>query len=112
MRNIFLLLLLLVSVEAISQTADTLGYARALRLSEVLGDSLDLRTGQKDTLYEIHMELFREQYNVRQQYSDMDTLRVYLQRVESKRDILYRPVLGEEKYALYKSKKVVLLTTP
>ncbi|HEX2846418.1 MAG TPA: hypothetical protein VHN59_07705 [Chitinophagaceae bacterium] len=84
--------------------------AVAERITGKLKDSLFLSNGQRDSIYAINMLLSGQKNNLRSIYQDMDSLQIYTQRVEHTRDSLYRPILGEEKYLLYKQKKRNLIS--
>lgn len=73
-------------------------------------DSLLLSDKQKDSIYSLNIRLNNEKAQLRSQYADMDSLQYHTQRVEASRDSLYRTVLDEEKYRLYKTKKRNLIT--
>ena len=82
----------------------------AQHLAIKLKDSLDLSVAQKDSLLTINLLLANQKSQWRSVYQHTDSLQFYIQRVERTRDSLYRPVLGEEKYFLYKEKKKTLLS--
>ena len=86
------------------------GEALAGSIAQKMKDSLALTSMQKDSIYAINLRLLEQKTTVRQQYTDSIALQYQLQRVERLRDSLYRPVLGEDKYPLYKIKKRNLLT--
>lgn len=75
-----------------------------------LKDTLALSVDQRESIYAINLALSLQKSNVRQMHNHPDSLRVNLQRVESARDSLYYPVLGEEKYQLYRQKKTALIS--
>jgi hypothetical protein len=80
--------------------------ALAERIAGRLKDSLSLSGAQKDSIYAINMLIANQKNALRSTYqSDPDALQFHTQRVEHTRDSLYRPVLGEEKYLLYRQKK-------
>ena len=75
-------------------------------------DSLTLTSNQRNQLYQINIQLHDAKSGIRQTYAGSDSLlTVHIQRIENARDSLYRPVLGEEKYFIYKQKKRNLVTT-
>jgi hypothetical protein len=86
-----------------SQVAETI--ARKMK------DSLSLTSAEKEQLYSINMQLHNGKMTIRQQYGGSDSLRFHLQQVENTRDSLYRMVLNEEKYLLYKQKKATLISS-
>lgn len=110
MKNIFLSsLIVFFSTAVFAQTspAETLSQKMATRMK----DSLSLTETQKGQLYDINMQLQNEKAAARQQYSsNTDAVRLQLQRIENTRDSLYRPVLSEQQYILYRQKKRNLVT--
>lgn len=102
-----LLLSIFITVAAIPAMAQTGGSDTLVsgRIAQKMKDTLSLSAQQKDSIYAVNMHLAGQKGIVRQQYSNSDSLQYYIQRVERSRDSLYRGVIGEEKYLLYKSKK-------
>lgn len=80
------------------------------RIATRMKDTLDLSIEQKNLLYTINMNLHERKLLVRQQFASSDSLTNKLQKVEASRDSLYRRVLPEEKYLLYRDKKRVLIS--
>lgn len=106
MKKICLLLLVL-SVCGIEKTSaqSSIQTALAERIAVRLRDSLSLSSAQKDSIYTINMLISNQKNALRSTYQDAETLQFHTQRVEHTRDSLYRPILGEEKYLLYRQKK-------
>lgn len=75
------------------------------RIANKMRDTLSLFSAQRDSIYSINIELHNRKQLVRQQYSNMDSLRIKIQAIENTRDSLYRTVLSEEKYLMYRQKK-------
>lgn len=106
MKKICLLLLLSSLLGAGNASAQSsVQTALAERIAGKLKDSLSLSGAQKDSIYAINMLLSNQKNNLRSIYQNFDSLQFYTQQVEHTRDSLYRPVLGEEKYLLYRQKK-------
>ena len=101
---------LLVSCQLLTAQSSP-GAQVAERLASRLRDSLGLSSEQQQSLYQVNMSLYYRNQQVRAMHTQPDSLRFYLQRVENTRDSLYRPVLGDEKYLMYKSRKRELLRT-
>lgn len=78
------------------------------RIADRLKDTLTLTTVQRDSIYQVNQKLALQKATVRQTVTG-DSLRVRIQKIENTRDSLYKPILGDEKYLRYKSKKVTLL---
>jgi Spy/CpxP family protein refolding chaperone len=86
------------------------GNQLANKLAKKMQDSLDLTNQQRQQIRDINMQLHQQKMSVRNQYTGQDSvLRVKTQEVENTRDNLYRPVLGEQKYIVYRQKKINLL---
>jgi hypothetical protein len=82
----------------------------ANKLAKKIQDSLALTNQQRQQIREINLQIHQQKMTVRNQYAGQDSvLRVKTQAVENTRDGLYQPVLGQEKYLLYRQKKVNLL---
>jgi len=101
----FLFLLLCCSVHAQQTPAELI----ARKIADKMTDSLLLSSSQHDTLYAINMQLHKWKMVARQQHGSPDSLQYYLQHVENMRDSLYLPVLGEDKFLLYRTKKTNLV---
>jgi hypothetical protein len=73
-------------------------------------DSLSLSTAQRIEIYKLNTQIGQAKAAVWKKYDGNEELiRVHLQQIEDKRDSLYRVVLGEEKFNLYREKKRFLL---
>ncbi len=109
MKQFFFLLLIFIcsGYHANAQTGNP--DPAAQELTQRMRDSLQLSNGQKDSIYAINVQLNELSTAVRAQ-GQPDSLQVRLQRIEYTRDPLYLPVLGIDKFLLYKRKKVALLT--
>lgn len=77
----------------------------AHKIAKKMKDSLDLTSQQRHQVFQVNMQLHNEKTAVRSQYAGADSLGYYIQQVENKRDSLYLPVLGPDKYQLYLQKK-------
>jgi hypothetical protein len=75
------------------------------KIAKKMKDTLDLSAQQRQQIYQVNMQLHNEKQAVRQQNPPPDSLTVRIQRVERRRDSLYLPILGNEKYQLYLQKK-------
>jgi hypothetical protein len=73
-------------------------------------DSLALNAAQKDSILVVNLQLHSLKVQARSQYTNLDTLQIKIQRIESYRDSLYRPILAETKYQLYLEKKGTLVS--
>lgn len=79
-------------------------------IAQKMKDSLFLTDVQKQSVYEVNMQLYGQKLAVRQQYNHSDSLGLKLQRIENRRDTLYFPLLSPQQYQLYKEKKRALIS--
>lgn len=103
------ILFLFIGVASRAQSAAAIQVAG--RIAQRMKDSLSLSDQQKDSIYSLNILLSNRKAELRQQYTNMDSLEHHFQLVESSRDSLYRIVLGEEKYQLYKTRKRSLISS-
>jgi hypothetical protein len=101
-----LMLLIGVASKAQSDVAARISEKIAQRMK----DSLSLSEQQKDSIYSLNILLSNRKAEFRKQYTDIDSLQIHFQRVERLRDSLYKTILGDEKYLLYKTKKRYLIS--
>jgi hypothetical protein len=80
------------------------------RILQKMTDTLSLNNDEVGKIDSLNKLIFDRKTLVRQQFTDRDSLRVYIQRVERSRDTLYQQVLPEPKYLLYKEKKATLIS--
>lgn len=85
--------------------AEELLQRQALRMK----DSLQLDTSLHRKVVDINRWLQQEKQQARQQYKEVDLLTQAFQRIENKRDSLYKAVLPLQKYEIYKQKKSTLI---
>lgn len=109
MKILIMLLGLLIITVATSAQANPAATVSE-KIAQKMKDTLALSNEQKALIYEINMQIHIAKGSIRQEYGLNDSLRIYLQRVENTRDSLYRTVLSNEKYLLYKEKKVTLVS--
>lgn len=106
----YILTILLVSIISFAAKAqNNQATLLADKIAQKMKDSLSLTAQQKSLLYQINMDLHQLKVAMRQQYSSPDSLQVKLQKIENRRDSLYRPVLTEEQFLLYRQKKYNLV---
>lgn len=103
----FNLLLVLILNKGVHAQSDISAQLSA-RIADRLKDSLSLTSVQRDGIYQVNQQLALQKYNARQTVTG-DSLRLRIQKIENTRDSIYKPILGEEKYMLYRSKKILLL---
>lgn len=102
-KIIFSFLILFVAIqEAASQTpAEQL----ANKIAKKMKDSLSLSELQQNQVYEINLQLSEQKSTVRKEYRTSPVLATKIQQVENMRDSLYKEVLTEQQYVLYRQKK-------
>ncbi|HEX7903807.1 MAG TPA: hypothetical protein VF487_08005 [Chitinophagaceae bacterium] len=80
------------------------------KIADKMKDSLALTMQQRSSIFDININISEWKGYARQQYKDSGNIGYYLQREENKRDSLYRNVLTEEQFLLYKQKKRNLIS--
>jgi ribonuclease HII len=105
-----LLLTCLLGMMTMAEAQTTPAVAMADKIALKMKDSLNLTDHQKGQLFQINMQLHESKAAIYQQYTHGDSLRIHLQRIENSRDSLYRAVLNEEKYRLYRQRKQNLIS--
>jgi hypothetical protein len=109
MKKIVIVVLFLVitrSAGAQSVSAETL----AVKIADKMRDTLGLTQDTRDSLYQVNKLLQTQKFDIRQRYSNPDSVQIHTQRVESTRDSLYYPLLSRQQYELYRQKKAVLIS--
>jgi uncharacterized coiled-coil protein SlyX len=85
--------------------AQTANEQLADKIAKRMKDSLSLTAQQQSLIYTLNLELAQRKSAVRQQTSQSDTLRMNIQKIENSRDSLYKTILTNEQYLLYRQKK-------
>ena len=75
------------------------------KIAQKMSDSLSLSSAQKSQLFQINLDLQSRKRLVWQQYPDIDSIQVHLQKIENARDSLYRSVLTDDQFLIYSQKK-------
>jgi maltose-binding protein MalE len=109
MKKIFFIVITACFV-SIAQAQTSPAEQLAEKVAQKMKDSLSLSSSQKQQLYNINMQLHSNKLVVRQQYAGSDSLVIKVQIVENTRDSLYRPVLTQQQYDLYRQKKKTLVS--
>jgi hypothetical protein len=60
-------------------------------------------------IYSINIELGNQERELQSKYGNSDSIMVHMQSLEVKKDSYYRKVLPQDKYQLYKQKKLKLV---
>lgn len=106
MRIIFLLLVLTACCfSSYSQQNEV-----AQKIAQKMKDSLSLTTSQQQQLYAINIQLHEQKMTARQQGGNPNVIGVNIQRIENSRDSLYKPVLTDQQFVLYRQKKKYLIS--
>ena len=105
-------LLLAITVWSLSGFAQTSAQAEELsrKIAKRMKDTLDLTADQQQAIFQVNMQLFNQKQAARQQYTNTDSLRSALQRIENSRDSLYNTLMPVEKYLMYRNRKRYLVT--
>jgi hypothetical protein len=98
--------LLIIAASNISkaQTA-TAATQLANRIAQRMKDTLGLNQQRTTQVYNINLLLHNQKMQARQQHAGTDSVGRVIQRVENRRDSLYRTVLTTNQYNLYLQKK-------
>ena len=104
-KYLYFIFLLLLNNKIFSQRIEL-----STQIAQKMQDSLYLSSEQRDSIYAINNRLQSQKMQARMQYAGADSIQYHLQRIENTRDSLYKPVLGAEKYLLYKQKKRNLIS--
>lgn len=90
--------------------AQSPGEQLAERVAKKIKDTLSLTETQRSEIYSINIQLYQQKQEVFLKHkSAADSLKFHIQRIENTRDTLYSTVLSQEKYLIYKQKKITLL---
>src|SRR5690242_18526872 len=109
MKKIVIIVAIFFSIPVLVQAQPSAAEVLAAKISKRMKDSLSLTDSLASLIYSINIQLHNQKSDAWQQYNYSDSLiNIHLQTIENTRDSLYRNVLTEEKYLLYKSKKVNL----
>lgn len=83
----------------------------AAHIANKMKDTLNLTQQQRNKVYDINMLLYNLKTAARQQHTNPDSVRYYVQKIENRRDTLYHGILPGPKYIIYKQKKRSLVTS-
>ena len=108
MKRTFIIIILFLGI-SFSAMAQSQAEIVAGKIADNMKDSLLLTTTQRSSIYAINLQLAASKADVRKNYQQVDSVRFYMQKVENKRDSLYRSVLTEPQFLLYRKRKMVLL---
>ena len=111
LKVLILFSMLVVSEPIYAQTTNTPATQLAYRIAQKMKDTLGLTVAQRTQIYNINVNLNDRKMAIRQQFTNPDSLRIKMQRVERGRDSLYHLILPEPKFQLYLQKKKYLVST-
>lgn len=103
--KVFRFFLFVLSMTAFSCFAQQSEAELAKKIAQKMRDSLSLNNKQASEIFSINVQLARMKKEMRSRYTNTDSLRRSIQRVENKRDSLYQSVLNPAQYSLYRQKK-------
>ena len=108
MKNILIAIIFFLGWNQLhAQTNPAIALADKIALK--MKDTLALSDSQKTQIYDLNMQLHHEKMLMRQQFAGNVVLREKMQAVENTRDSLYRSVLTEPQFILYRQKKRTLV---
>jgi len=93
-----------------AQQENTPAAQLAHHIANKMADTLGLSNEQRAKIFVINMELYRRKTEARGRSQNRDQVGIDLQKIESKRDSLYKAELTEAQYLLYLQKKRILVT--
>ena len=102
MKIIIILLFIFLTITAKAQVNHASQLAN--KIAQKMADSLGLTPVQKANLVTINMNLQVQKKSARRD-NPGSSAAMYVQKIENKRDSLYKEVLPADKYLLYKQKK-------
>jgi len=110
-KRIILTISICMSLVVANAQTQTPGEYLAQKQARYLTDSIGLTEQQRQQIYEVNLELLRRKMLARQQNAgNRPVIAQQLQTIENQRDSMYKVVIAsDEKYRLYKSKKVNIL---
>lgn len=78
-------------------------------IAQRMKDTLALSEEQQDKIYAINVQMDNVKLAYYKQHGQTSSLRANMQKIESSRDSLYKPVLTEQQFLLYRQKKYLLV---
>lgn len=109
--TVLIFFLLLLHSGGMEANAQNPGTQLANHIANKMKDTLGLTTPKRNHVFAINMFIHNKKMIIRQQTANPDTLRVRLQRIENKRDSMYKTILPPPKFQLYLQKKGNLISS-
>ncbi len=91
-------------------TRQSPGEALAARIAHRMKDTLSLTDSQEAGIYEANLVLHRRKNEVWKNSPSRDSVAAKLQQIEDTRNRLYQPILTDQQYRVYLSKKATLIS--
>ncbi len=110
MKNIIFVLTALFFSVTLLQAQETPAAQLAHRIADKMKDSLQLTNQQQAKIFTINMDLQKEKEKARKKSPDRAVIGKELQQIENSRDNLYKAILTEQQFTLYKQKKRSLVS--
>ena len=111
MYKLFILLTVLLfgamhsNAQKVSPDASNNASALAGKIADKMRDSLQLSATQRAQINDINLQLSNQKQAVRSQSTDRNIVMASIQKIEGSRDSLYKSVLTESQFNLYRQKK-------
>lgn len=100
--GLFIQLFISLSVSAQINSAEAI----ANKIAQKMKDTLSLSEAQKEQVLTINKQLHQQKQAIWQQHNQGDSLiTVHIQRIENTRDSLYKAILTDEQFKIYRVKK-------
>lgn len=110
MKSFFFLIISFLVITSTAKSQQNMGQRIAAAVAQKMADSLGLTGSQKQQVYNINMQLLGQKTSARAQHPSNNELETQIQNIENGRDSLYKAVVGNEKFTLYKRNKIALIT--
>ncbi len=105
MKKILLLFICFLFYAITANAQEKKPEKHAEKIADAMKDSLNLNKKQRDEIYTINMDLYNKKTIARKASTDRAIVGKELQRIENTRDSLYKKILAEKEYDLYKQEK-------
>jgi len=112
MKKIFVFtVLFLIVLISKAQQSQTPAAQVAHNIADKMKDSLSLTNQQRAQIFNINMDLNKQKTTARNSSQDRAVVTSELQKIESSRDSLYKAILTDAQYVLYRQKKRNLISS-
>jgi hypothetical protein len=101
-----------IGLNAFAQNTNGPAVQLAQKIAQKMKDSLDLTGDQKNSIYDVNMNLHNQKQTARTANAgNPQLMTTAIQNIEKTRDSLYQPILTVPQYDLYKQKKRNLVSS-